>query len=357
MSPLSAAVLLLVLGMAAAAPVDLPAFKGVLVTGQFRCDDFLCPDWELDVARVDPAFREHLITKLAMLVPKSPIAAMSFSVLTAYHDASRTFYTVGLPTNDGGNLWTVTINGVVNASTIQSAVRFQYPSGMGPLVRIHASSNNTLYGIMAQGTLVSLNPTTGVIKSLGSVVPASAAGAKVSPASVLDQGNDNLYTFLLSDSPIITTTNLKTSRVTAATVTVKREHWELEALIDAQFIPTLNQVALFIAGVSSDAGFDQIVAVDTVSGNTTFINDNLAENNLFFMCDPSTKSCDTLQTSAYDPIEKRLYFQATQVTSSDDLGTTVLVYADLAAKQPYIDVGLDPFTFGYMGFQYVPVRP
>ncbi len=87
---------LLLIGAAAAMPV-LPAFKGVLVTAQYRCDDILCPDWELDVTRVDPAFREKLITKLAMLVPKSPIQAMNFPVYTAFHEGSRTYYTVGLP--------------------------------------------------------------------------------------------------------------------------------------------------------------------------------------------------------------------------------------------------------------------
>ena len=88
----------LLLACVAARPVSLPAFKGVLATAQYRCDDFLCPDWELDVSRVDPSFRPvHLITKLAMLIPKSPIASMSFPVYSAYHNASRSFYTVGLP--------------------------------------------------------------------------------------------------------------------------------------------------------------------------------------------------------------------------------------------------------------------
>ena len=92
---LRAAVLLVVLaGIALARPAP---FKGVLVTAQYRCDDFLCPDWELDVARVNPAYREPIITKLAMLVPKSPVIEMSFPVFTAFHEASRTFYTVGLP--------------------------------------------------------------------------------------------------------------------------------------------------------------------------------------------------------------------------------------------------------------------
>jgi hypothetical protein len=85
-----------------AVSLPAPAFKGIVGSAQYRCDDFLCPDWELDVARVDPAFRVHLTTKLAELVPKSPVASMSFPVLTAYHNPTRTFYTVGLPVSPRG---------------------------------------------------------------------------------------------------------------------------------------------------------------------------------------------------------------------------------------------------------------
>jgi hypothetical protein len=71
-------------------------FTGVLVTGQFRCDDALCPDWELDVTRVDPSFHVNGTAKLTTLVPKSPVASMNFPVFTAYHEASRTFITAAL---------------------------------------------------------------------------------------------------------------------------------------------------------------------------------------------------------------------------------------------------------------------
>jgi len=346
-------VLLLAL-LATAYSAALPAFKGVLGTAQYRCDDFLCPDWELDVARVDPAFRIHLTTKLAELVPKSPIAAMSFPVFSAYHDPTRTFYTLGLPEQNGGTIWSVKIDNAVNTSTILSSTRFDLPSNVGSVSRIHASSNNTLLALFDSGILFSLDPKSGTFTKLGNVIPASVTGFKLSQASVVDTDADVLYSVLANgDGAVITTFVLHSGRVTSAPITLKREHFFLEDLFTAVWISDAKKFVLFLAG--KDSGFDQLAYIDTTTGNGDYLFDNLAENQLFFTCDMSTKACDVLQTAAYDAIEKRIYFQATNILGQDDVGTTVLMYVDLASKQPYIDTGLNPFSFGYMAFQFIPV--
>ena len=109
-------------------------------------------------------------------------------------------------------------------------------------------------------------------------------------------------------------------------------------------------------GSNAAAGFDQIAWLNTSSGEVDFIFYNLMENMIGFQCDMETKACDASQTSSYDPMEKRVYFQATQFESADDtLGTTVLLYVDLSKKTPYIDTGLSPFSFGFMDFQFVQV--
>ena len=84
----------LVLALAAAtyaAPAP-PPFPGYIVATQFRCDDFLCPDWELDVTRVDLSFRpKNLTLQLASLLPKAPVQDMSFPVFASFHAASRVY--------------------------------------------------------------------------------------------------------------------------------------------------------------------------------------------------------------------------------------------------------------------------
>jgi hypothetical protein len=87
------------LGLAAARPTN--DFKSVIVAAQFQCDDALCPDWELDLARVNPSSPPiKSITKLSLLAPEAPVASMSYPVFTTYHDPSRTVFTVGA--NVGG---------------------------------------------------------------------------------------------------------------------------------------------------------------------------------------------------------------------------------------------------------------
>jgi hypothetical protein len=76
--------------VALAAGRAAPAFPGYILSAQYRCDDVLCPDWELDLSRVDPSFRlKNLTETLDTLVPKSPISVMNFPVFTAYHEPER----------------------------------------------------------------------------------------------------------------------------------------------------------------------------------------------------------------------------------------------------------------------------
>ncbi len=178
----------------------------------------------------------------------------------------------------------------------------------------------------------------------------------MSGASDIDTATDNLYAFFASqDGGGIVTYNLATRRNSSVLFTLKPiVHWEMENVFQVLWISSRQQLAVLWAGIG-DAGFDQIAQVDPVTGAAIWLNSNLANDNLFFMCDMATKSCDLLQTACFDATTNRIYFQATRVDGQDDIGTTVLMYLDLAARQPYVDTGLDPFTFGYMGFKSVPV--
>jgi hypothetical protein len=75
-----------------------PAFKGYVLSTQFRCDDFDCPDWELDISRIDTEFRtKNLTLRLVTLIPEAPVATTNFPVFSAFHEASRMFYVVASP--------------------------------------------------------------------------------------------------------------------------------------------------------------------------------------------------------------------------------------------------------------------
>jgi hypothetical protein len=155
--------LVLICALACVAAANAAAFKGYLVTAQYQCDDFLCPDWELDVTRVDPAFRAPLTARLAMLVPKSPIASMSFPVLSAYNNASRIFYTLGCSQPTYASLWAVVLDANVNSTGILYNTQVTYPANDKVLSRVHALSNDILICVFKSGGVYSLNPKTGVV--------------------------------------------------------------------------------------------------------------------------------------------------------------------------------------------------
>jgi hypothetical protein len=184
---------------------------------------------------------------------------------------------------------------------------------------------------------------------VGNVVPSGSAD-RVSQASLVN--NNILYTVLVGGGGAsFSSLDLSSGHFFSAPIDLKRVRWGVEDAFSLLWVN--NRLVLFLAG--QDTGFDQIAYVDPTSGTSEFLFDNLAEHQLFFMCQPSTKSCDVLQTAAYDSIENRIYFQATNIVGDDDIGTTVLMFIDINGKTPYIDTGLNPFTFGYLGFQFVAV--
>jgi hypothetical protein len=118
-------------------------------------------------------------------------------------------------------------------------------------------------------------------------------------------------------------------------------------------MPDSNRYIIFAMGEAT--AFDQVLEVIPSTGALSDIFYDLAEDNLGFQVDSSTKTDDTLQTDCYDMSTKRMYFQATQYTGDDDIGTTVIMFIDFSAKQHYIDTALSPWSFGYMGYYWVPV--
>jgi hypothetical protein len=59
----------------------------------------------------------------------------------------------------------VTIDNAVTAGSLQTTARFVYPSGLGPIIRIHATANNSVIGILQGGEVVSIDSHTGAVSS------------------------------------------------------------------------------------------------------------------------------------------------------------------------------------------------
>lgn len=88
-----------------------------------------------------------------------------------------------------------------------------------------------------------------------------------------------------------------------------------------------------------------------------FAGDNLMEDDILLSCQTSTKQCDKLQVSAYDPEYNRIYFQghSAEITSTDlILYALQFEYSRLTGAFEVIIYKSTLLSYGYTAFQFVP---
>lgn len=242
--------------------VAAPTFKSVLLTAQYNCVDFLCPDWELDLTRVNPTeppVQDSII--LSNLIPKSPVAAMSFPVLTAYDADPRNFYTVTLPSPTSGDIWEHNVGAAVTNATQVSHSQFKFPDAFGTVSRVHITGNHTLIAVFTTGIVANVNVATGFFIPVGNL--SLDQGFKLTQASVVEPTSNVLYAFATQGGKCkLYTHSLVTGQTTSADITLKDIHFELEILFTALWIPTKKAIALFLAG-GNEFGLDQIAWVSS----------------------------------------------------------------------------------------------
>ncbi len=127
-------------------------------------DDFLCPDWELDIARQTTLFNVHEITNLSALIPKSPIAEMSFPVLTALDNTSRIFYVFGMPDQGAAHIWVAQLDANVSKADVAPVVVWTFSDPSMTLVRVHVGAKGVVYGVFQTGEVVIVDTTKGQVR-------------------------------------------------------------------------------------------------------------------------------------------------------------------------------------------------
>jgi len=361
-------VLAALVGAAVAAPaisknIHAPYFPGYILTAEYQCDDFMCPDWSLVVTRVTTLWARNETAPIATLLPESPIADMDFQVLTAYNNITRVFYVAGNIQKEGARIWTVAIDAAVNDAVITNVTNIHYPGNATSIARIHASPNNVLTATFSNGDVYSVDFATSKLDLVGNVLPGSAlANGVVTQASSVNYDLNVLYTLVKtrnSKEVFVVTLNLTSGATSSVGLTLdkemeKIEKWEQEDLFHALWIPVENQLLVFADG--TDLGFDQIFWVNTESGATNFWQANLAENLYWFQVNTQTKTDDTLQTGTYDFLNGYIYFQCTQNQGTDDdvADPTVIAFLELAHPSYPPNVAVT-FTFGYIGYAFAPI--
>lgn len=350
----------------------LPALPGYLMCAQYWCDDFLCPDWELDITRLETVFRPiQWDLRLARLYPENPIAEMNFQVLTAWDESARTFYATGNTKFGQSLLWSAAVLPDVSNITLSKQVTtVSYANNSVMLTRIHAISGFSQGGVVAvfsDGSVSFINTVTGTLTSVCNVLADSrVAGGLVTQSSSINSATGTLYVMVQNavvnvSAPFLVSVNLAKGVSTIVPIVLDQpnfhQYWEAERFFNGVWASDRQSMIVFAqgGGANGDDGFDQILEIFP-SGKALCIYCNLLEaGSFYFNINAPLKWDDTLQTGSYDPVAHRLYYQATYCSADDDTScTTSLLYTDISGKYPYTDVNISPFGFEYMGFFYIP---
>ena len=343
-----------------------PAFHGYIVLAQFECDDFECPDWSLTVTRLAtecfaiPCSNEEKIE--IELIPKSPIAEMSFPVFTAYNPATRLFYVAGIE-SWGYLLWSVKIADNFTAFTDgDGGVRFHFPTPDSVFTALEVNPvSGVPLALYQDGSVFSLNTTNGMSSYGGNVLNQNASRI-ITQATAIDVSDGLLFANFndgfgneigfaamnLSDYSVVSTVMLGP---------LPNNNGAIPTVFAMNYIPGIKNLVVFATGK-----FDQLIYVNPWTGNTTYAIFELNQlmKGLQFCVDPTVKADDTYKNSAYDPKAKMLYFQAT--VGNCITGTANLIEAGpFADGDPqviyYVDTALAPIDFGYQGMHYVMCHP
>ena len=347
-----------------APPPPMPNFHGYIVLGQSVCDDFLCKDWSLAVTRLDTECWtwdcQYEEKQLRTLIPESPVKRMEFPVFTAFHKATRNFYTTGISASSAtGKLFTTIIGKDVNSTKEGgSPVTFRFPNGTAnTFVSLEVTARNEVIAIFQDGAVCTVDARTGAIKKRGALI--GSQGVRFcNKATYVDQATNTLYATTVTlemGAPNVVTFDLNTWKV-KNDVHIAKPQYAAGIQIPFQliYIPAIKNIVYFVTGQ-----FDSLVYLDPRTGNTSYLAFDLMNfNSLEFNNEgrPSQHTDDLLKNVAFDAKSNTLYFQCSQDQQGEAITSLCGMPITPGPSLPpavFININLSPIDFGYQGYHWV----
>lgn len=350
---------------------------GTVVGAQFRCQGLHCPKWALDVSRFDVLRQINVQWEfnLIELLPLAPTDQRSSNLWTAYNPANRQF-TVAVqdyPSEGVDAFFVVQINDdVTSATAIHSNVLLAHPDaiagnpGKMALSRVMLDQNGDHLVLFNDGTLHKLSLTDRSYTRVANLRDSAALPltAAITPAHIVNNGIlKSVFFDSGAEVSYLVLTDMNKMTVGKAVPIQHYMHMpgNVRPIAAHQIVDVNNNVsklAVMFAG-----NYDQIMWVDETTGEQTEIIPDIANRaegatGVGFMCQASTKDCDTLWlTNAYNPTSNKLYFQA-HVTDENDISTLFIYELQFLQNKvtkiyyPYVDPDVN-MNFGYSGYQWV----
>lgn len=363
-------------------------FTGYIVTGQWDGRTIPSPQWAFEITRQDTAFRFNQQLKLATLIPTTAGDGLTPS-FTSYDANTRAYFMTTARNAAVASLWGFTLSGDVSAAApVNAEVRYSFPADGATLVGLQVfptpsasertwesafSANaltvlaffNTLQG---NCTVLSVDYTTGNTEVWLDDV--CSLGANTTDPRALSTAIDRIpgtntvfaVTGATEGAPAyaVVTLDVSTKAYTQQLLApLKNFDPTEESPFELQWIPSLNQLIVFFTG-----NFDTLLWVDPATGATSFAISDLAEyqgaygGNLEFTADDFLEDDDTWTDSAYDSVNKQLYFQCSDTDPDSGEVTIAMCQLPITAKvEPFyfVNIAIEPMTYGYVGFEYIQI--
>lgn len=345
------------LGFASAAD-----FTGYVVTAQWDGRTVPTVQWALDVTRQDTLFRPKQELKLQLLLPTTPGPALS-PTFTAYDATSRDYFTAVRQNASAGRLWHMTINNAVDNSTVDPDVRFAFSQMDATFVGLEAWNNNgvsTPLALFADCTVLVVDWKTGATKKLLQMcdpLQQMLTTATELVGNVLYVVAQNTQGLVNRQIVQVDLTTLKLS--SAPLQSIKNHDPMLELPFEMVWLPSLKTMMLFFSG-----NFDQIVYLEPNSGAMSFAFHSISDyggstgGKFEFTKNDRLEDDDLWTDVAVDTVQNKIYFQCSDVDPDSGLVTTALCEIPIPAKikeLDFINVAIEPMTYGYAGMEFVQV--
>jgi hypothetical protein len=321
----------------------------------------------LDVTRQNTRFALKQELVLQNLEPEIPNPIGVGTVFTTFDPMSRLYFTtVSNGTGPTNVLWATNISKDVSMSTPLNPpfVGFQLFEEGAKMVFLQAVNINGVVEVLTiyeSGEVFSVDYKTGKTASVNRM----ADGTKriVTPAVAYDPKTKRIYaiTQQAEGQPErnISTLDLTTGHLTSVGLQpLQFEKPFEEDPFNMVWVDSLQVLLQFQTGP-----FDQLKYVNATSGEQFWAFFDLSQfngeqGNFEIMTGQGTINDDSWKQMFVSPEEGLVYFQCSDVDPDSGLFDTTLCMGpiyDKIKQFAYVNVAVEPFQYGYAGFQYVPV--
>jgi hypothetical protein len=350
-------------------PTHPPPATGYMINAQWDGMTFPSVQWGLDITRQKTQFSfnsSDLEKQLVNLIPIRPGNASS-PTYTTYNPLTRNYYLITGNDEYSAFMWGASISSDTwSAKSLTPQVKFSFPQGGDILVGLEVVQLDGAEMVLVfynDGTVAQVDPSSGTMKPYSSTV-----NPNTRQVNCVTYRPDTRDIFMLTQNQLgdpqygILTFNFATRQSSEVLMQVPQYFDPTqEDGFEMVWMPTVQTMLVFFTGP-----FDQIMYYNPFTGAATLVVFNMADyqgsmGHLEFTVSTFLEDLDTTANAAIDLVGQQVYFQCSDVDPSSGEVTTALcnhpvpLSTDMS-QWSYVNVEVEPMTYGYAAAEFVQVE-